>query len=81
MSNVKHVVLTGASRFNMLDKASALGIENVTVTENFECAVKIANLFAESGDAVLLSPACASFDLFNSFEERGEKFIKVVEGL
>lgn len=81
LSNVKQVVLTGMSRFNMLDVASRVGVKSVTVTEKFECAVKIANIFAENGDAVLLSPACASFDAFSGFEERGEKFIKVVEDL
>lgn len=81
LSNVIHVVLTGSSRYNMLDCASRLGVESLTVTEKFECAIKIANLLARDGDAVLLSPACASFDAFSGFEERGEKFIKVVEDL
>lgn len=81
ISPIKHVVLTGASRYNMLDVASRIGVQNVTVTGNFDTAVKIANLFAESGDLVLLSPACASFDAFRNFEERGDEFIKVVEGL
>ncbi len=80
-SPVKHVILIGASRFNMLDIASRVGVKSITVTENFNSAVKIANLFAESGDCVLLSPACASFDAFKNFEERGDEFIKVVEGL
>lgn len=80
-STVKHVVLTGASRFNMLDAAGKVGFSDLTLTSDFDVAIKIACVFAESGDNVLLSPACASFDKFSSFEERGEHFIKVLEGL
>ncbi len=75
---VKHVVLTGASRYNLLDVATRLGIYNLTVTEKFDCAVKIASMYAEEGDCVLLSPACASYDAFSGFEERGDAFVKMV---
>lgn len=44
-------------------------------------AVNLAAQLAESGDTVLLSPACASFDMFNGFEHRGETFIQCVRGL
>ena len=39
-----------------------------------EDAVKVAKSIAEKGDTVLLSPCCASFDLFNSYEHRGQLF-------
>lgn len=78
---VKHVVLTGASRFNMLESAGKIGYANLTLTSDFSVAVKIAKMLSEEGDAVLLSPACASFDSFSCFEERGEKFKQIVEGL
>jgi len=42
---------------------------------SLEEAVSIAEKKANSGDAVLLSPACASFDMFSNYEERGEAFI------
>ncbi|MBE7023889.1 MAG: UDP-N-acetylmuramoyl-L-alanine--D-glutamate ligase [Ruminococcaceae bacterium] len=45
---------------------------------DFEHAVKTARNCAESGDIVILSPACASFDLFKNFEERGNLFKKIV---
>jgi UDP-N-acetylmuramoylalanine--D-glutamate ligase len=43
--------------------------------------VKAAFQLANPGDVVLLSPACASFDLFNNYEDRGEQFKKAVRGL
>ena len=79
VSPVKHVILTGASRFNMLKSAGEVGYSNITVTPDFETAVKITKLMALDGDAVLLSPACASFDAFNGYEERGDTFKKIVE--
>ena len=77
-SSVKEIILTGASRFNMLDSAGKVGLSNITVTSSFENAVKIAGLLSKKGDAVLLSPACASYDNFSGFEERGDAFVKVV---
>jgi len=48
---------------------------------SMEDAVRKSAEHAEPGDAVLLAPACASFDMFKSFEERGEVFKKAVLGL
>ena len=80
-SLVKHVVLTGASRNKMLECADKVGFNKLSLTYDFTTAVKIAKLIADEGDCVLLSPACASFDNFSNFEERGEKFKEIVEEL
>ena len=80
-SPIRHIVLTGASAFNMLDSAGKHGVSNLSVVKGFNSAVKTASLFAQKGDCVLLSPACASFDEFNGFEERGDAFVKAVESL
>jgi UDP-N-acetylmuramoylalanine--D-glutamate ligase len=46
-----------------------------------DAAVRAAAADSEAGDTVLLSPACASFDQFKDFEDRGDQFRALVEGL
>ena len=46
--------------------------------ETLEEAVAAAHALAEEGDAVLLSPACASWDMFKSYEQRGDRFKELV---
>lgn len=58
-----------------------VGSENIVDTFSAEEAVKAASKFAEPGDVVLLSPCCASFDLFKNYEDRGEKFKEAVRKL
>jgi len=53
----------------------------VEIFENLTDCVKKAYMDAENGSIVLLSPACASFDMFENFEDRGNKFKKIVESL
>ena len=50
----------------------------ITVVDNLKTAVIKASEIAESGEAVLLSPACASFDMFSGFEQRGDMFVIAV---
>lgn len=80
-SKVRSVVLTGESRERMFLAANEEGYKNVSVVYDFEMAVEFASMIAEEGDAVLLSPACSSFDRFADYEERGNKFIELVESL
>ena len=49
-------------------------IDLMVETYSMEEAVKVAYKIAERGDTVLLSPACASFDLFKNYEDRGDQF-------
>jgi UDP-N-acetylmuramoylalanine--D-glutamate ligase len=44
-------------------------------------AVKLAQTLTNKGDAVLLSPACASFDMFKHYEDRGQQFVAAVQTL
>ena len=75
----KAVILTGSTADKIRD---ALDDENATIdiyTErDFEEAVNLARSIAKPYDVVLLSPACASFDAFKNFEERGNKFKQIV---
>ena len=58
-----------------------VGTENITDTGSADAAVKAASRFASPGDVVLLSPCCASFDLFSCYEDRGEQFKAAVRNL
>jgi len=62
----------------------AAALQKVITTEkvgSLEAAVKLASEQSETGDIVLLSPACASFDMFENYEKRGEAFMAAVEAL
>lgn len=78
-SRVKHAVLYGENRYALLKSAKENAFESVTMCERFEFAVRVAALKAEKGQTVLLSPASASFDEFTSYEERGDRFVQIVQ--
>jgi UDP-N-acetylmuramoylalanine--D-glutamate ligase len=76
---VKLLVLIGKAAEKM---AQALGTSTETVLANtLQDAVKVASERASAGDVVLLSPACASFDMFRDFEDRGRQFKEAVTAL
>jgi UDP-N-acetylmuramoylalanine--D-glutamate ligase len=56
-------------------------VDIIVETAGAEEAVKVADKLAERGETVLLSPACASFDLFESYEDRGRQFKTAVRNL
>lgn len=72
--NVKALVLLGQTADKISTTAKEHGINNISKVEDMEAAVKKAYEIAESGDVVLLSPACASWDMYPNFEARGLDF-------
>lgn len=76
---VKFLILIGEAKKKMASVMN--GFRNILNAESFEEAVNEAFDKAEKGDVVLLSPACASFDMFRDYEDRGEQFRKIVESL
>ncbi|MCI9341244.1 MAG: UDP-N-acetylmuramoyl-L-alanine--D-glutamate ligase [Dorea sp.] len=78
---VRKLVLTGATKEKIAADARACGFEDYVFTDTFEEAVLEAARTAREGEAVLLSPACASWDMFPSYEVRGEKFKEIVNSL
>lgn len=85
---VKGIVTLGETREKIAQTAEKAGIKHIrsvdtgnSPSESLELAVRAASGFAEAGDVVLLSPACASWDMFTSFEERGSMFKQSVHNL
>ena len=78
---VKKLVLLGQTREKIARDAEKCGFHDYVLADGFEEAVSLAADLAEAGDAVLLSPACASWDMFPNYEARGEKFKEIVNSL
>lgn len=86
IKNARCAVLTGATAGKIRSAIEACGEyspDNLKLYDepDFEKAVRLAASLAEEGEAVLLSPACASFDAFPNFMERGKRFRSIVESL
>jgi UDP-N-acetylmuramoylalanine--D-glutamate ligase len=77
---VHTIVCLGTDNRNLHAAFSRYTDLMINVTSMHE-AVKVANHFANKGDSILLSPACASFDLFENYEDRGEQFKMAVRNL
>ncbi len=78
---VKHAVLCGATSGKIASVLDDVGYTEYTLVTDFEEAVKLAASKAVAGDAVVLSPAAASFDMFKNFAVRGETFKRIVHTL
>ncbi|AVM51290.1 UDP-N-acetylmuramoyl-L-alanine--D-glutamate ligase [Capnocytophaga sp. oral taxon 878] len=77
---VKAIVCLGVDNTPILQTFYSV-IDNIVETRSMTDAVQAAQRFATAGDTVLLSPACASFDLFKSYEDRGDQFKAAVANL
>lgn len=77
---VKHLVLIGATAPQIRASAEKFGFTAITDCETFAEAIDLCREKAEAGDCVLLSPACASWGMFENYEQRGELFKQQVRG-
>ena len=78
---VKKLVLLGATREKIAETAERHGFRDIVLADSFEEAFAQCVEAAQPGDAVLLSPACASWGMFKNYEERGDKFKELVNRL
>lgn len=78
---VKHLVVLGQTAEEIKRAVQKVGFTAVTHVATLKEAVLQAKKIAQPGDVILLSPACASFDMFQSFEHRGEVFKEIVRNL
>jgi UDP-N-acetylmuramoylalanine--D-glutamate ligase len=81
LSNVKAMITFGQTAQKLEEAAAAAGIKTVKRVDNVEKAVPEAFSLSDKGDVILLSPACASWDQYKTFEVRGDIFIEAVHKL
>ncbi len=77
LATVRHALLIGSSARELAEVCGTHGVP-ATVVERLDVAVREAASIARPGDTVLLAPACASFDQFRDYRDRGESFAAVV---
>lgn len=78
---IKNYVLMGETQAKLLDAAKKWGRQNVFLASSLSSAVELAYRLSSRGENVLFSPACASFDMFDNYEQRGKCFCGIVRGL
>lgn len=81
IKGLKAIVLFGEAKEKLAEAARSAGIESIILTENVETAVPLAYEVSQPGEAILLSPACASWDQYLNFEVRGDKYMAAVKNL
>ena len=79
----KAAILIGqtAEKIASVIRACPTNQTRIEIVSSLAEAVQLGNRLAESGDVVLLSPACASYDMFDNFQHRGQEFVKLVQEL
>ncbi len=77
--NVKHLILIGSAKEKIADVIG--DVTKTSMVDSLQEAVNLSAASASAGDTVLLSPGCASFDMFKDFEDRGRKFKEAVREL
>jgi len=80
-NKVKWLVLIGQTREKIAECAKKHGFTNIRFADSFEECLQLCTELAEDGDAVLLSPACASWGMFPNYEVRGKQFKEYVHGI
>ncbi len=80
-NKVKYLVLLGQTRDKIAACARAHGFTEIMYAEDMAEAVRVCAAYANSGDSVLLSPACASWGMFDNYEQRGDVFKECVRNL
>ena len=78
---VRYLVLIGATREKIAATARRCGFDQIVLCENMPEAMEFCTKHAHPGDAVLLSPACASWGEFDNYEQRGDRFKEYVHSL
>ena len=77
--NIRYTVVLGATKDKIIKALKDAGVKEYTAADTFEEAVMAAYKAAKPGWNVLLSPACASWDMFADFEQRGRVFKEIVK--
>lgn len=78
---INFCVLYGQAKEKLYSSAKKQNYKNLFLADSFDNAVKIAYYSAKPQGTVLLSPGCASFDCFNGYQQRGQRFVEIFEEL
>ena len=78
---MRTLILLGRDAGQIADAAKAAGFTDIVFEKDMEGCVRRAAELAEPGDRVLLSPACASWDMYDNYEQRGRHFKECVRRL
>ena len=77
--NVKNLAIFGETRYKIAFSAKKFGFDNYYICDGLESSTKLLFRLSKPQDVILLSPACASFDCFSNYKERGIFFRKIVK--